>query len=133
MPPHLRGTVAIDYSTGFARLEQLFGSSASAFINVVERCPLEVKVTLAIALGLDIDFGGLPQLEGEQVVRHSSPFISEQSLDLLANSLHGASAKDLMRVYQYAPDEQVALAIAVATALAKKTGGDDASDQEGDV
>jgi hypothetical protein len=121
-PPHIRASrIRLKYDEDtISRLGQLY-DDVEYVVDILETCPPEIKLTLAMLLGIQVDLREYPQAV-HPMVRFATPFLNDQNSGLISQALDCSESDVAVNIYNTCPPEQALLALAVATL--KKTGGE---------
>ena len=113
--PHIRSSrICFNYNdTTIARLGQLYENVEYA-ISVLETCPPEIKLTLAMLLDIQVDLSQYPQ-ESNPIIRFETPLLDEKNCSLIKRTLMSNKPETVESIYKQCPPEQVILALAVAS------------------
>jgi hypothetical protein len=111
-PPHIRvSQIRLNYDDEtIARLGKLY-NDVEYVVEILETCPPEIKLTLAMLLNIQIDLG---EYEVHQPARYTTPFLNEHNGGLIGEALNCDKADVAVNIYNSCPPEQALLALAVA-------------------
>lgn len=113
-PPHIRASqirLSCDDET-IAKLESLYGD-INYVLQILEICPPEIKLTLAMLFGIKVDLSDYPY-ETISMVRFANPFLDERNSKLIGKALNCSEEDIAVSIYNACPPEQALLALAVA-------------------
>ena len=97
------------------QLTHIFGEGIGSAIEALERSPAEVKISLAIALGLNVDLSGYRSYVPEPMrSRPPSPLLTEATSRALGQALRTNDMDLVLQIYEASPPEQILLAIAAS-------------------
>ena len=116
-PPHIRSSrirLAYDDDT-ISHFNQLYGN-AEYVLEILETCPPEIKLTLAMLFGIQVSVQDYPQ-ETHPMVRFETPFLTDSNTELLKQVLECDEPMIAMRIYNACPPEQTLLALAIASLI----------------
>lgn len=113
-PPHIRASrIRLNYDEGtIARLGQLY-DDVDYVVDILETCPPEIKLTLAMLLGIQVDLSEYPQ-DVHPMVRFALPFLNNKNTGLIGQALDCKEPDMAVNIYNSCPPEQVLLALAAA-------------------
>jgi len=96
----------INYAAGIENIRKLFGYNTDAVIQAIEKSPPEMRLTLAVGLGLPIDLSGYVVDSNDKNGKpwFSHPFSDEKTILRLKGITH-ASEDSLVDIYERAPQE----------------------------
>jgi len=116
IPKHVRSSmIRIQYDDlAMDKIANVYGEMADFAIDTIERCPPEIKLTLALVLGLRVDFNDYRAYVREPAPRFPSPLLNETALDAFGQALGHNDVDVATQIYDACPPEQTLLAIAVA-------------------
>lgn len=128
LPPHLRhGTVLpprvrhsivrIPFTDDIKdKLEEVFGEKLNYVFNVIDSAPPEIKLTLAMLLGFNVDLSECTQYVSK-VVKFTSPLLNGYAKDVMGKILGIENLDNALHIYNASPAEQVLIAVTVAKLL----------------
>jgi len=116
-PPHVRTSMIrlIYDDAAIARLELVY-EDVDYVIDLIETSPPEIKLTLALALGINVDLSEYPQ-DFYPPIRFETPFLNEINKNSISASLDCAEPEIAVSIYNTCPPEQALLALAVAALI----------------
>jgi hypothetical protein len=119
-PPHIRASkIHLNYDESAIKRLNAFYDDVEYVIEILETCPPEIKLTLAMALGISIDLSEYPETI-HPLVRFATPFLNDNNSELIGSVLNCAETEAAKRIYNVCPPEQALLAVAVATLIKTK-------------
>ena len=114
---HLWGaSITIKYAEGIESIKSVFGETADTVIQVIEKAPPEMKVILALALGLQVDIGQYWDGAEDYEPVTFSPFLDEDIITALSAKL-SVDGNKVIPIFDGAPPEVVTLAVAICHLL----------------
>ena len=121
-PPHIRASkIRLDYDDAtLDRIGKLY-DDVEYIVDVLETCPPEIKLTLAMLLGIRVDLRDYPQ-EVHPMIRFETPFLTGKNNSLIERTLECSETEVAVSIYNACPPEQALLALAAASFM--KSGGE---------
>jgi hypothetical protein len=123
LPPHLRhSSIRLSYDDNvITYLGQLY-EDVDYVIDIIESCPPEMKLTLAIALDIPVHIADRREYFHPHI-RFETPFINRKNRNLIKSSILSSNPEAAADIYNNCPPEHALLALAIA---AMKERGDEA-------
>ena len=115
LPPHIRASkVRLTYNEEIiTKLETLY-DDVDYLAELLEVSPPEIKLTVAMALGIKVDLSEY-SCEKPHLVRFATPFLHKQNSNRIRKALNCDEDDVAISLYNACPPEIALMALAVAT------------------